>query len=464
MAERRKKIRGSTAALNGIAGLEGMFAFDRQLKEVRVYDGVTIGGFRIPNKDTNDAALSAVLNDYYTKAAVDTLVGARIGLALASYPTTTQVNTALAANATESTSYVNNLGLGMTTTPSIIANIDVVALASGTYRYSTTTAGTFPAASPASVTGIIQMERFSSAGGRQTLQPTGDRRVFRREMVSGVWGAWSDSILTSPGSLAIPAYQVGYANTGLMSSGGNDFMQAVVNGTIAHTTSKLYGDSYGLATRLDVNGYVAGKRFGGQMQYLANLLAECSGGNAFSVLLGDGVAYSQVVGASFRAVPAGSNTGAATLSLNGAAAVPIRTVTGAVLPAGYIIAGEPVTFTRYSGHWRSSRDTEFIPAPSSVRVVRYDDGTMRYTCAVHQLKPAGDATTGVKVTSVDFGTPFLSTTGLGISLIVLSTDPISRSRVSISNITAGGFDAYYHEAAGFSAAVSGNIVAEGFWY
>lgn len=383
MAERRKKIRGSTAALDGIAGLEGMFAFDRQAKEIRVYDGVTIGGFRIPNKATNDAALTVVLNDYYTKAAADALVGEEIGLALEDYSTTEQVNTALTENATASTAYVNSLGLGLTNAavPSPIVNIDDVTMASGIYRYNATTLGTFPASFPASVTGIINFERTTTAAGRQTMQPAGDRRVFRRELVAGVWGDWNAAVLTSSGTLANPGLQVGYTTTGYMASGGPDFMQGVINGTLAHTTEKLYGDIYGLATRLDVNGYVAGKRIGGEMQYQANLLAECSSGNSFSAFLGDGVAYAQTLGASFRAVPVGGNTGASTLSLNGAAAVQVRTVTGAVLPSGYIEPGVPVTFTRYSGHWRVSRDTEIITNGNGY-AIKNADGSLICTVTV----------------------------------------------------------------------------------
>lgn len=52
MTERRQKLRGTTAQLDADLGLEGMLAYNTELRELRVYDGVLLGGYRIPNSAT----------------------------------------------------------------------------------------------------------------------------------------------------------------------------------------------------------------------------------------------------------------------------------------------------------------------------------------------------------------------------------------------------------------------------
>ena len=49
MVERRKKLRGTTAQLDAAVGLEGLLVYDRTRSDLRVFDGVLLGGFRIPN-------------------------------------------------------------------------------------------------------------------------------------------------------------------------------------------------------------------------------------------------------------------------------------------------------------------------------------------------------------------------------------------------------------------------------
>lgn len=55
MVEIRQKLRGSTAALNAYVGSEGQLLVDLGELDLRVYDGVTAGGFRIPNFAFNEA-------------------------------------------------------------------------------------------------------------------------------------------------------------------------------------------------------------------------------------------------------------------------------------------------------------------------------------------------------------------------------------------------------------------------
>lgn len=56
MTERRQKIRGTTTQLDQVIGVEGLLAYDTTLKELRVYDGILLGGYRVPNLPTIDAA------------------------------------------------------------------------------------------------------------------------------------------------------------------------------------------------------------------------------------------------------------------------------------------------------------------------------------------------------------------------------------------------------------------------
>lgn len=54
MAEYRQKLRGSTAELDQVIGNEGLLTYDSTRKEMRAFDGVLQGGYRIPNLATID--------------------------------------------------------------------------------------------------------------------------------------------------------------------------------------------------------------------------------------------------------------------------------------------------------------------------------------------------------------------------------------------------------------------------
>lgn len=55
MAEWRQKLRGTTLELDQVVGLEGLLAYDTERKELRVYDGVLMGGYKVPNAATIDS-------------------------------------------------------------------------------------------------------------------------------------------------------------------------------------------------------------------------------------------------------------------------------------------------------------------------------------------------------------------------------------------------------------------------
>lgn len=55
MSEHRQMLRGTTLELDSVIELDGMRAYDTQKKEIRVYDGILMGGYRIPNLNTIDS-------------------------------------------------------------------------------------------------------------------------------------------------------------------------------------------------------------------------------------------------------------------------------------------------------------------------------------------------------------------------------------------------------------------------
>lgn len=52
MAEHRQKLRGTTIELDQALGSQGLLAYDIDREELRVYDGILLGGYRIPNSLT----------------------------------------------------------------------------------------------------------------------------------------------------------------------------------------------------------------------------------------------------------------------------------------------------------------------------------------------------------------------------------------------------------------------------
>lgn len=61
MTEVRQKMRGTTAESDAYVGREGQIIYDRTRKELRVMDGVTVGGIRIYNATTIIAAVQSII-------------------------------------------------------------------------------------------------------------------------------------------------------------------------------------------------------------------------------------------------------------------------------------------------------------------------------------------------------------------------------------------------------------------
>jgi len=110
------------------------------------------------------------------------------------------------------------------------------------------------------------------------------------------------------------------------------------------------------------------------------------GGSANAITLSTGGSLPSLpTGPKLRFVAIGATTGAATVAVDGLAAVPLKTVTGAALPHGYIRAGVVTEMVFDGTNFLVSRAVE-TGTNADGRFRRWKDGTM--TC----LRLAGDMT------------------------------------------------------------------------
>lgn len=119
----------------------------------------------------------------------------------------------------------------------------------------------------------------------------------------------------------------------------------------------------------------------------ASLYGACGGSaNAITVTAGlTGIA----IGTEIRFRATAANTGPATLNVDGTGAIPCRTITGAVLPAGYIRTTVD-TVARYDGtYWVLGREIE-RGSNANGEYVRFADGTQ--ICTYSAVGAAGPIT------------------------------------------------------------------------
>lgn len=119
----------------------------------------------------------------------------------------------------------------------------------------------------------------------------------------------------------------------------------------------------------------------------SSVYGACGGSaNAITVTAGlSGIATGTEI--RFRATAA--NTGPATLNVDGSGAIPCRTITGAVLPAGYILT-TATTVARYDGtYWVLGREIE-RGSNANGEYVRFADGTQ--ICTYSAIDAAGPIT------------------------------------------------------------------------
>lgn len=131
MAEQRQKIRGSTAALNATAGRAGMVAFDTQQNELRVYDGTTIGGHRIPSLSLLDTRFDGRYNAlFYTKAEMDAALD---GVTDAITAVVTEVGTK--ANAADTTAALNTKANSATVVAGLDSKVNISSISQNEIYY-----------------------------------------------------------------------------------------------------------------------------------------------------------------------------------------------------------------------------------------------------------------------------------------------------------------------------------------
>lgn len=221
-----------------------------------------------------------------------------------------------------------------------------------------------------------------------------------------------------------------------------------------------------------VNGKEATIKESGGVLTLAGVVSAQSslrcvvGGTADAVTLTSGAGVSGTIptGLELRFRATSANTGAATIAVDGGSAIACRTRTGVALPAGYIRTNVDTT-ARFDGtYWVLGREVERGYDVTNGDWTRFEDGTQ--TCwARLVIKPAADATTGIKSATWTFPVAFVSgTTRLSVSHTIQTTNPIQRGQTSVNAVSNTSATLLYNEGAGGAADVTSLARAEGRWY
>lgn len=106
----------------------------------------------------------------------------------------TNVQAAIEAVAESVITGASGFGLGITGNAPTISNIDATAQASGVYRFTGTSTGTFPSGVTASTTGLVRIDRQTAAEAIMYLRAAGGTRYFVRHLAASTWGAWQGQI------------------------------------------------------------------------------------------------------------------------------------------------------------------------------------------------------------------------------------------------------------------------------
>ena len=86
---------------------------------------------------------------------------------------------------------LSDYGLGVTGNAALIADIDATSIASGSYRYSTGAAGTFPSGVTAANGGMVRVWRETATSAVMILTARGARRQYIRALNGATWGEWA---------------------------------------------------------------------------------------------------------------------------------------------------------------------------------------------------------------------------------------------------------------------------------
>ena len=112
---------------------------------------------------------------------------------------------------TDQRAILQGVGWNLTTTSTILANLDAINLASGAYRFGNTTTGTYPAGVTATDKGVVFFMRGPTGSGVMTIWLEAQYLSYTRRMVGDVWsGWWENPLIDGPWAVGDIAYrQVG---------------------------------------------------------------------------------------------------------------------------------------------------------------------------------------------------------------------------------------------------------------
>lgn len=89
---------------------------------------------------------------------------------------------------------LSDIGFGATGSVAILSNLNATTTASGAYRVTAATTGTFPANMLAADGGILVFMRETASAASMTLMHGTTERRATRDMVAGVWGGWREEM------------------------------------------------------------------------------------------------------------------------------------------------------------------------------------------------------------------------------------------------------------------------------
>lgn len=189
------------------------------------------------------------------------------------------------------------------------------------------------------------------------------------------------------------------------------------------------------------------------------------GGTANAITLATGANLSGTIptGMELRFRATSANTGATTIAVDGGSAIACRTRTGVALPAGYIRT-DVDTIARFDGTYLVlSREVE-QGSNANGEYTRHADGSQ--TCwSKLVIKPAADATTGIKSVTWTFPAAFVSgSTKTVVTHAIQTTNPIQRGQVAVNACTNTDVALLYNEGAGAASDVFTHATATGRWF
>lgn len=215
-------------------------------------------------------------------------------------------------------------------------------------------------------------------------------------------------------------------------------------------------DDYGRHSVTIPSGALAGVY--GRQQHLRCTVGGTS--SAITLTTGANLSGTLPTGIELRFRATAPNPGATTVSVDGGPPIACRTVTAVALPGGYIRTDVDTVATYDGTYWVLERRVQ-----RGSGWTRWEDGTQQCLARV-LIKPAADATTGIK--SVTWTFPIAFGAGLSadtaVNHTVQSTNPIQRGQVSVGACTNTDVALYYNEGAGSASDITTHATATGRWF